>query len=159
MGRYITKINNTYVEYGDYSWDYVKCNKPKEYYDKQFITVDVEENNKKYTINIPIKELVDIKLVKKLYTWEFNDKKSLSRWLFNYLRKRGEKIECVVSATVGTFYLKYKKPKISGYYLQSAIGDENIILTTKKKIHEIKEYEDFEWLTLRFLQEDFNQIK
>ena len=155
MGRYISKINNTYAEYGDYQWDYVKQNKPKEYYDKYTIPVEIEIEGTKQTVEVPLLELVDIKLAKKYYTWEWNDKKTLRRWLFNYCRNKGEKIECVISATLGTFNLNYDKPLIEGYYLQTDIGNEDIILSKEKKTHEIKNFEDFEWIRLRLLRAEF----
>lgn len=151
MGRYVAKINKTYVEYGDWNWDYIKNNKPKEYYDKAAIDATIDEDGEKKEIKIPVNKLVDIKLVKTNYTWEWNDKKTLHKWLFDYLRKKGEKIEGYVYVNLHTGCLDYDKPLVEGYYLQSEIGDENIVLSTKKKIHEIKNYDDYKWLRLRFL--------
>jgi hypothetical protein len=152
MGRFVAKINNTYAEYHDSFWDYVKHNKPKEYYDNIFCDVELEEGDIKYQEKIPLQDLIDIKIVKTNYDWYWNDKKKLHKWLFNYLKNREEKVECYIEATIGTFYLNYDKPLISGYYLQSEIGDENIVLGLEKKLHEIKDYEDYEWLRLRFLK-------
>jgi len=53
MGRYIAHINNVYAEYGDWSWDYIKNNKPKEYYDTQFIEVELSEGSKIWKEKVP----------------------------------------------------------------------------------------------------------
>ncbi len=157
MGRYVAKINKTYVEYGDYSWDYVKQNKPKEYYDKERIILDAYLDGKKVEqIEVPVEELVDIKLVKTLYSWEWNDNKSLHKWLFSYLTNKGEKITGYVEATLGTFDLNYEKPLVDGYYLQSEIGDEDIKLSREKKIHKIDDYEKYRWCRLRLLRVQSN---
>lgn len=152
MGRYTSKINKTYAEYGDYSWDYVKRNQPKEYYDNCKIGISIKEGENEYLVEVPVEELVDIKLVKKLYDWDWNNNKTLGRWLYKFVKDKGEQINVIVSATLGTFNLNYEKPLVEGYYLQSEIGDEKIILSTEKKIHTIKSYDDFEWCRLRLLQ-------
>lgn len=152
MGRYIAHINNVYAEYGDWSWDYIKENKPKEYYDKSFIEVSLSEGKKEWTEKVKVSELVDIVKNIKTYSWKWNDKKSLHKWLFEYLKKRGDKIECIVGATLGTFELHYETPKVEGYYLQTEIGNEEIVLSLNKKFHEIKDYKDYEWIRLRLLR-------
>jgi hypothetical protein len=151
MGRYVAKINNTYAEYGTLQWDYIKDRQPKEYYDNSKIVVEITTEDVNYKVEIPVGELKDIKLVRTKYTLESSSDKSLHRWLFNYLKEQGEKIEGCICATLHTGGLEYDSPAIDEYYLQSEIGDDDIILSTKRKVHEIKKYEDYEWLRLRFL--------
>ncbi len=159
MGWYISRINDVTAEYHDSFWSYIKHNKPKEYYDNESCDVTIKVDGKEFTESVPLDELVDIKLVKKNYDWEWNDKKTLKRWLFNYLTAKGEKIECYVYATLGTFNLEYEKPLVEGYYLQTEIGDENIVLSTVKKLHEIKSYDDFEWIRYRLLAPSYKDKK
>ena len=148
MGRYVASIKDNYVEFGDWSFEYVKQNQDKGYYENY--SIDAELNNK--SIKIPLLELMDIDLIKTKYKTRRNNKKTLHKWLFNYLKDKGEKIECYVAATLGTFNLNYEKPLIDNYYLQTKIGDENIVLSTEKKVHQINTYDEYEWIRLRLLQ-------
>lgn len=147
MGRYVASINGKYVEYGDYSWDYVKHNQPLEYYKKTFIEVELDEEK----IQVPVEELVDIYLVKTLYDWKWSDKKSLHRWLFKYLYSKNEIVKVKIIACLHSGNLNYDKPKIDRYYLNSPIGDDEIVLSTKSKEYIISNYGTYEWLRLRLL--------
>ncbi|MFW6219749.1 MAG: hypothetical protein ACOC33_02830 [bacterium] len=155
MGRYVAKINEHYVEYGDYFWDYIKRRKPKEYYENKFVEVDYENlaTGEEKQIKIPITQFVKIRLLKKCYTWEWkkDDEGSLHKWLYNYIKNElKENIEVYVKLDVYptiSYWYNEKEKYTYDYYLNSPIGDENIIITTKPKLMEITDYSQYVWLT------------
>lgn len=154
MGRYIAGINEHYVYYGDWFWDYVKTSKPKEYYENMFVEVNYKNliTKEDKEIKIPITEFVNIKLLKKYYTWEWKeiDYNPLHKWLYDYIKNElNQKIEVYIRLDVypsESFWYSNRDKYTYNYYLNSSIGDENIIITTKPKIMEITDYSQYNWL-------------
>jgi hypothetical protein len=111
----------------------------------------MKNGNKKWEESVPISSLMDIYLVSKKYVWRMAENKSLHRWLFEYLQEKGEKVVGEIEVLLG----RCNGNRVASYYLQSDIFDENIILSTQKKKHEIKSYEVFKWLNERYLYINF----
>lgn len=150
MGRFIARINNYYVEYGDWMWDYVKDRQDKEYYMTYNINATLENLDKKEKIDIeiPLIELVNIKKYRSKYGIDWVDDKSLHKWLFNHIKSKNEKVEGYPILRTARFD-SFNEPKVENYYLQTDIGDDDIVIKSIKKAIEIKNYGDFMWLSDR----------
>ncbi len=142
MGRCVARIANQYLEHGDYVWDYVKDKQSKEYYENYTIDATLKnvDTGKEKEIKIPLLELVDIKLNRKTYSLSWRGNKSLHEYLYKLVVDM--KIQIKGTPYVGVYNRSISKK----YFLQSKIGDDNIILAVKPRFMEIKKYEEYEWM-------------
>ena len=159
MGGYANTIGEWTLYYGDWCWDYVKRRQPLEYYEKHEFDGELKNRRtgEEEEIKIPLSALANFKLLKKYYDYEWKDE-GLFMFLWNYL-KEVKKYEVEVYLTVGinynmidryredydTYYQMY-------YYLQSEIGDDNVILSHTPKTHIIKSIDDYRWLEKHVLE-------
>lgn len=147
MGGYGARILNYNLYMGDYVFEYVKENQPFEYYNSYKINVEltIYNNNEKPTIEaleIPLTEFGNIVLKRKYYKFDIDwDKFSIHRILYNILKSRKIPI-------IGEICLKlYTREVTHRYYLQSNIGEDNVVLSNYHyKIYPIMSYDDFIWM-------------
>lgn len=156
MGRYYAKIGSSYIEMGDWEFDYVKDGEPEDYYKDYTINATLGSPDGENNIKIPLLRLGH--LVK--------DGQDLSfvpdfrgGFLMKYLWDEyfGDGITCCVQVQLFRDSLYDKDGRevpISerpDFWLNSPIGDDEIILSTKPKVLELKKFDDFFWLEKNYL--------
>lgn len=156
MGRYVATINNYYAEYGDYQWDYIKDRQDLSYYENYFFDIEITNlnDNSIKQLKVPLLEFTDVKKYRSKYGIKNNDKKTLFRWLFKYVQATlNEKIVIYPYVTGNYSLMRYDEKNIiiDKYYLQTEIGDENVILGIKPKEIIIKDFDDIIWLNKRLI--------
>lgn len=131
MGYYTTYLGSTMASYHASELDYIKRRKPLDYYKNYKITITIEKGKDSYEELAALEELFDIVKLKVNYDWEWKEEKTLHKWLYNYLKSNGEKIE-------GYIHIDWR------YFLNSELGDSSVTLTNCKRLYEIKDYREFE---------------
>ena len=104
---------------------------------------NIERNETKF-IKVPVIDIFPIKRKgeKKYKVHRRNKEKGFERWLFNLLKSKNIDI-------IEYPQLRLHNPhniELRKYYLQSAIGDKNIIVGKKPVAHKIESVEDRKWL-------------
>lgn len=156
MGYYGAKIGNYQISVHDSFHDYVKKNKPLEYYQKYKIKAELTnfKTEEKEEIEFPLLMFGKAVLIKKTYKFEFDF--DLLKILYDFLiKRRATFLGRVVNALfVGDRYDR----KYESCYLQTEIGSEEMIFSNKnKKLHTIRSFEDVVWIrkfNLEFEQEN-----
>lgn len=90
MGYYVDTIGEFHLNYHDSHWNYIKNDKPKDYYEKESFLGEL--NNLKTgeveDIIIPFLELADIKLLKKNYRYSHKEGNPLKEFLWKTLKEK-----------------------------------------------------------------------
>jgi len=150
MGGYIGQIGNYSLYLHDSIYDCVKKNKPIEYYENYKVNLTLKNNfNDEEEIEISLLELGKLNKLKKYYKFDFEF--NLTKILWNILEERHIKLSGKVF-----LYQFIDKDNCYYYYLQSKIGDVEVILKNACLIlHNLNSYDDIIWLdnhALRFEQ-------
>jgi hypothetical protein len=165
MGGYVATVGNYSIYYGDYQWDYVKRNKPKEYYQNYSFDAELSDNKtgEATEIKIPFLILADIRLLKKYYDFKWKKGNPLHKFLYDHVKNKGEKIKAYIKIDTHYNRINYEREDweeyyTSSYYLRSPLGQEGTVrLSTTPKRYEIKSYDDFQWLEKHGLRTDFKK--
>jgi len=148
----------------DSVYDYVKQNRPKEYYEKYVVELEfsqllegfkndnpwiVERNCNEWEVKIPLLRLGKIVKLKKNYRFEWD--MDLIKLLWDEIQNRGFVVEGYVC--VKSYYTDENGKNIwKYYYLTSNIGEEPIKLQSslkdeeKNMLHKIENYEQHIWI-------------
>lgn len=156
--RFSTRIGNYTLSQWDFAYDNVKSDGSLEYF--QTTTVKAEFCNliSKETIelDIPLCEIHTI--VPTLISFEIQANScDLFTYLWKYLQQNGIIIENTIrlrphiSDTFDSNGDPIDFSKRVKYYLQSEIGDENVIIGIMPKKHIITDITQIEWLNTHFL--------
>lgn len=146
MGRYIERVGNYHAQYGDYQWDYLKQNKPLEYYQKATFEIEVEdvETGETSTVDVPVLDnFIEISLIKKNYNYRHKSRNTFFIWLFNYAKERGN-IYCRPFIQT-TWEIDYKR-KWKEFYLDSKLREPIVLKEKTNNIIELEDIEDLFWL-------------
>lgn len=146
MGRYGARVGKFYAEYGDYQWDYIKQNKPLEYYQNQTLKIEVEniETGQKEIVEVPIIDnFIDVTLIKKNYNFRHISGNTLLVWLFNYVKQK-ERIFC--KPFIQTTWKNDYTRKWKEFFLDSPLRFPIVLKENTDNIIELKDIEDLFWL-------------
>jgi hypothetical protein len=160
MGWYTQRLNNYRISYHDSEWDRVKDKQSKEYYENLYFNAEIKnvDTNEEIEIKIPFLELADIELLRKNYTYNHKEDHTLLNFLWKWIIEQAK--ESVIGVPVLRTY-QYKNEFPDGecvyeYYLVTPIGSDNVMLSTKPKLHKINNLNDIDWLMKKSIDVDFN---
>lgn len=146
MGKYAVSIMGHELVVGDWEFDYVKQKQSFEYYQKYKINAELDDKD----IEIPFLDLgFVLRKNIKTYSWEWPEGSVFHSWLYKQLREKGKIMEFICLNVY--LFSSHQEVKVSDYYLQSEIGDDDIRIGVTPQKHEIKKYEDYKWLRDRLL--------
>lgn len=141
MGGWTTRIGKWEAGQMDYYYEKIKEEgMPLSYYQAASVTVDIRDlhTGKKKQIQVPLCEMHQTKLEDDGTYTLITECDTLFQWFWREIKKKGLLISSAfrINACAGC----------PDYFLNSDIFDENITITTIKRVFEINTMEELDWL-------------